>query len=482
MSKKIALDLKKNQKLESISHKKSRSENNLNKALYQILFNAVNDAIVLIDIHTGSFVEVNDKFCEMTGFSRAEAKGMPITALFDGEFPFTSDRAQEYIQKALTEGPQLFEWLALDRHGRRHWVELNLTAAPIGRKRYLIAAIRDIQARKEAEQKAHQSEATIMVLLNALQETALLLDPKGVIVAANEMAAKRLNRTIHELIGLNIYDLLPPEVAQYRKAMGDEVVMTGTVRRFSDYRDGIYFYSTMYPIFDHAGRVSQVGVYGMDVTEEKKTQAELEKVKARLECLLDHSPAALYSRLYTDGCELIYFSKNIFNLTGFSREEILADPFFYAQHIHPEDRHLFAETHRAGVMTEHQSREYRFLHRDGTYRWLHDEFNLVQDKQGGPLEYVGSLIDVTAAREAQEKLALSERRYRAIVECQTDLIDRFLPDGTLIYVNNADCRLFGPNSRGIDRPILSAFPDHRGSRIGAGAAKVLDPGTPGSGE
>ena len=67
MSKKIALDLKKNQKLESISHKKLRSENNLNKALYQILFNAVNDAIVLIDIHTGSFVEVNDKFCEMNG-------------------------------------------------------------------------------------------------------------------------------------------------------------------------------------------------------------------------------------------------------------------------------------------------------------------------------------------------------------------------------------------------------------------------------
>ena len=95
-------------------------------------------------------------------------------------------------------------------------------------------------------------------------------------------------------------------------------------------------------------------------------------------------------------------------------------------------------------MTEHQSRgEYRFLHRDGTYHWLHDEFNLVRDKQGGPLEYVGSLIDVTAAREAQEKLALSERRYRAIVECQRDLIDRFLPDGTPIYVNDAVCRLLG---------------------------------------
>ena len=179
-------------------------------------------------------MEVNDKFCEMTGFSCQEAQGMPFAALFTGEFPFTDVQAREYIQKALTEGPQLFEWLARDRNGRRHWVELNLSAAPIGRKRYLIATVRDIQARKEAELKAHQSEAAIKALLQALQDTALLLDPDGVIMAANEMAARRLNRTVNELIGLNIYDLLPPEVAQIRRAKGEEVIKTGKVVRFDD--------------------------------------------------------------------------------------------------------------------------------------------------------------------------------------------------------------------------------------------------------
>ncbi len=69
-----------------------------------------------------------------------------------------------------------------------------------------------------------------------------------------------------------------------------------------------------------------------------------------------------------------------------------------------------------------------------------------ETEQGAPLESIGSLIDITAGREAQEALRFSEKRYRAIVECQTDLIDRFLPDGTLIYVNDAVCRLLG-NSR-----------------------------------
>src|SRR3974390_917623 len=102
MSKKTVFDFKNNNPLESISYKKVKSGQSLNKALYQILFNAVNDAIVLIDIQTGSFVEVNDRFCEMTGFSRQEAKGVHIAVLFTEEFPFTAVQAQEYIQKALT--------------------------------------------------------------------------------------------------------------------------------------------------------------------------------------------------------------------------------------------------------------------------------------------------------------------------------------------------------------------------------------------
>jgi diguanylate cyclase (GGDEF)-like protein/PAS domain S-box-containing protein len=46
-------------------------------------------------------------------------------------------------------------------------------------------------------------------------------------------------------------------------------------------------------------------------------------------------------------------------------------------------------------------------------------------------------------RQAEEALRESEARYRAIVEDQTELICRFLPDGTLTFVNEACCRYFG---------------------------------------
>jgi diguanylate cyclase (GGDEF)-like protein/PAS domain S-box-containing protein len=59
------------------------------------------------------------------------------------------------------------------------------------------------------------------------------------------------------------------------------------------------------------------------------------------------------------------------------------------------------------------------------------------------LYYEGSLEDITERRLAEQELKISEARYKAIVEDQTDLICRFLPDGRLTFVNDAYCRYFG---------------------------------------
>jgi PAS domain S-box-containing protein len=57
-----------------------------------------------------------------------------------------------------------------------------------------------------------------------------------------------------------------------------------------------------------------------------------------------------------------------------------------------------------------------------------------------------AIRDVSAQIEAREALEASEARYRAIVEDQTELICRFLPDGTLTFVNLAFCRYFGKSA------------------------------------
>ena len=51
----------------------------------------------------------------------------------------------------MAEGPQLFEWRAEDRGGRRFWVEINLTLTSLGGRDRLLAVIRDISERKQVE-------------------------------------------------------------------------------------------------------------------------------------------------------------------------------------------------------------------------------------------------------------------------------------------------------------------------------------------
>ena len=63
--------------------------------------------------------------------------------------------------------------------------------------------------------------------------------------------------------------------------------------------------------------------------------------------------------------------------------------------------------------------------------------------QGGVDYVVCSAHDITERKQMEEALRQSEARYRAIVEDQTELICRFLPDGTLTFVNGAFCRYFG---------------------------------------
>ena len=118
---------------------------------YRTIFNAVNDAIAVVDPQTGDFLEVNQRCLEMEGYDKEEGAALCLAQVCSADSPFTVQEAQELTRKALEEGPQLFEWRAEGRDGRRFWVEINLTLTPLGGRDRLLAVIRDISERKQAE-------------------------------------------------------------------------------------------------------------------------------------------------------------------------------------------------------------------------------------------------------------------------------------------------------------------------------------------
>jgi PAS domain S-box-containing protein len=144
-----------------------------------------------------------------------------------------------------------------------------------------VMVFQDITAHKRLQQELQDSEETARALMNASPESALLVDTLGRVLAANEVAALRLQTTVSRLIGTAATDLFPPQLAASRSACLEEVVRTGQPVHFEDERLGMMMDNYIQPICDTSGRVIRLAIFGYDVTERK----QIEDQRARLAAL-----------------------------------------------------------------------------------------------------------------------------------------------------------------------------------------------------
>ena len=82
----------------------------------------------------------------------------------------------------------------------------------------------------------------------------------------------------------------------------------------------------------------------------------------------------------------------------------------------------------------------------------------------GPVRRLAHKTQQAVQRRRMERaLEESERRYRAVIESQTELICRFLPDGTLLFVNGAFCTYYGKSTSDLigKRLQYTIHPDER---------------------
>ncbi len=110
-----------------------------------------------------------------------------------------------------------------------------------------------------------------------------------------------------------------------------------------------------------------------------------------------------------------YQSPAIAWMLGYSSEELIGKNAF--DYLHPDDRQ-WVETAFAEVVKDPgrvPSAEYRFRHKDGSWRWLESVgTNLTEEPGVGA--YVINSRDVTRRKEAEERLRGAEKRYRTLVE------------------------------------------------------------------
>jgi PAS domain S-box-containing protein len=183
------------------ARKRAEAELRESEQNYRSIYNAANDTIFIHDIKSGEILDVNERIQDVYGYTPDEAKRLNVGAISSGEAPYTQEHALEWIVKAADGKPQLFEWLAKDKHGRLFWVEVNLKKAVIGGRDRLLAVVRDIDARKRNEETQNKLQVQI--------QQSQRLESIGTLAGGIAHDFNNLLMTIEGSASLMLYDIEP---------------------------------------------------------------------------------------------------------------------------------------------------------------------------------------------------------------------------------------------------------------------------------
>jgi diguanylate cyclase (GGDEF)-like protein/PAS domain S-box-containing protein len=158
--------------------------------------------------------------------------------------------------------------------------------------------------------------------------------------------------------------------------------------------------------------------------EQQRTEKALLSTQAQLQHLLFSNPAVIYSSKAVDDYGITFISENVTSQLGYEVWEFLEDSRFWVDRVHPEDvSRVFSEFLKLSEQ-EPRTFEYRFLHKDGTYRWIQDQLRLVEDLAGNGMEIVGCWQDVTERKQAELELHRREGLLQGVAEAMKHLLTK----------------------------------------------------------
>jgi len=412
---------------------------------YHEIFNKANDAIFVHDIETGCILDVNEKMCELYGYTPEEVRQINIAAMGANEPPYTQKEALKWIKKATHEGPQLFEWQSKHKDGDLFWVEVNLKRARIGNKNCILAIIRDITERKRTEKVLQESDNQLNAIIESIPDHMSMLDKEFNILWANEPATRIFGSNI---VGRKCYEVY------HRRTKPCEPYPCIALRAFSNGRihehdtevigiDGktMQFHCTANVAFrnddDEPVAVLEIS---RDITESNRLREELKKHRDHLGTLVAERTIKLqqevavrtkmeerYRALVESIKEWIweidaeltetYMSPRVYDIIGYKPEDLLGKKF---TDLMPPD-----EVKRVTPLikkTFSQKKPFiSFLnwcyHKDGHRVLLEINGFPFFDRDGQLLGYRGSAHDITEQKKILD--ALKERKQELTNKSKT---------------------------------------------------------------
>lgn len=252
------------------------------EANYRELFDKANDAIYVHDAVTGKVLDVNERACELTGFTRSELLNGNIADHITDHPDHTLEKALGHIAMAAAGEPQHFEWLGKDKAGIHHWYEVNLKKVTIGGAERVLAFFRQIDERKKAEDDLRHSEERLRNTLDNMLEGVQIIGHDWRYLYVNHSLVHQARKNADELLGRTMMEAYPGiedtlGFWYYRQCM-EERVPAHLDNEFT-FPDGSvgWFELRLEPVPEG------IVILSVEITERIKAQQELRDMNQELE-------------------------------------------------------------------------------------------------------------------------------------------------------------------------------------------------------
>ncbi|MCX6898037.1 MAG: PAS domain S-box protein [Verrucomicrobia bacterium] len=463
------------------------------------VFEQAMDGFLLADVETKRFSLSNPRMCQMLGYSADELKKLTVSNIHPAEDVLWI--TEMFARQAAGETAVAPEVPVRRKDGIVFYADISARSLTVDGRQCLFGIFRDITERKQAKEALQHRLEIEQLVASASSRFANTASPE-VDAVINEVLASlgRLTRTDRCFLfsvsdDLTIADNthewcvsgVRPQIGQLRnvptaafpwyleRLRGGEPLLlprTADLPPEAEAERRLLQSSNVQSVIlvpiRHAGKL--VGFIGCDAVRAERVWSDedvrllrtigelitdtlarlrvgeaLREREERLQAVLGNSRDVAYRRnLQINRYD--FFSPAVEKVTGYSAKELIGKGLdFVLNRVHPDDllavKHALEEAQAGEVMNG--IAEYRFKHKDGSYRWLSDRFTIVKDADGRPLYWVGVSRDVTEQKQMEEALLDSEDRYRSLFATSMDAVLLATVDGGIIAANKAACLMFG---------------------------------------
>jgi len=401
-----------------VARKKAEEMLLVSEENYRQIFEHSNDAIFIADPKTRMLIHCNRKAQELTGYSKDELLSMR------GDQLHPEDRVKKTMEEfeKQAEGMRFsVESEILTKDKERICVSINSAVVQINGQPKLVGAFRDISQSKKTGEELKDSERKYRTLVESASDQIFMVDKEYKLVSANTTVLRLFGKKQDEIIGKNISEIFPKEIAEKNLKSLEKVLKTGESVFVEDKmivgEHEFWSNTSLNPVKNDSDETIAVLGITRDITKRKEAEEKVKLFSQAIENAFD-------SFILTDmNGNITYANKSATKSFGYAPDEAIGLNVSQLTE-NPEDAKKIIE----GIKKEGSwSGEVMQIRKDKKKFPTILTTSLVQDDQGYPKVMLGIFRDITKSKKAEEELKKKisdlERFQRITVDRELKMIE-----------------------------------------------------------